>query len=175
MSSTDFTELGALEQLQPSLGKLRQEALSDPQAALKYVNKSVTVFRYVLIALFVILFISALTSVIAGGLLLDAVLHDKQDDSSWRNNARNTGAFNCSIVLLLLAFSIYAIVVMVNYERAMGYMLHRVAATGERPPIHSATEHLSQEGTQPSVVAGQGVVETAAAPASAAEPMFAFE
>jgi hypothetical protein len=146
---SDFREPGGIESLDSTrtLAGLRKEAMGGNMAAgLKYIGSSFSVFRGVMIALFVLLFIAALMGIISGGFLLVAADVDNHSDA-WKSRARSMGGADIAIMFIFLAFSAYAIYIMVRYEKAMGFMLHRIStgAGGGVPHIKTTNEQLNME------------------------------
>lgn len=144
----DFGQPGGLESLDSTrtLASLRMRVeQGDSAAGVQYIETSFSVFRGVMIALFVLLFVSALMGIISGGFLLVAA--DTEDQSGdWKSRARSMGGADIAIMFIFLAFSAYALYILVRYEKSMGYMLHRLATgRGGIPVIKTTQEHLAME------------------------------
>lgn len=145
----DFGKPGGIESLDSTgnLTNLRREAMGgNTSAGIKYLGSSFSVFRGVMIAMFVLLFIAALMGIISGGFLLVAADVDGHSDE-WKSRARSMGGADIAIMFIFLAFSSYALYIMIRYEKAMSFMLHRIAtgANGGVPVIKTASEQLAME------------------------------
>lgn len=125
-----------------SLSRLRTSAEGgNLTAGVEYVDKAFSAFRIILIVLFVFLFVAALMGIISGGFLLVAADQDVDQHDQWKARARGLGGADIAFMALFLAFSVYALYVMLRYEKAMGYMLHRFVK-GETPAVKTAQQHL---------------------------------
>lgn len=149
--STDFGQPGGLESLDTSgtLARLRASAdAGNATSGLEYVDKAYTVYRGVMIGLFVLLFVAALMGVISGGFLLVAADNDMDGHDSWKGRARAMGGADIAIMFVFLAFAGYALYIMLRYEKAMSYMIHRLYGhTGLTPVVKTAQQHLQMTNT----------------------------
>lgn len=185
---------GGLESLDTSgtLARLRKEAdAGSTESGLKYVDSAFSVFRGVMIGLFVLLFVAALMGIVSGGFLLVAADQEVDGHDEWKSRARAMGGVDIAFMFIFLAFSAYALYVMIRYEKAMSYMLHRVTTGGLAPVVKTAAQHLNMQNTvqlqqlpqgqsYPSVLpttgqAAGGVPAPVAAPTSNVSAGFQFD
>jgi len=150
--SADFGHGGGLEALDTSgtLSRLRASAdAGNASSGLEYVDKAFTVFRGVMIGLFVLLFVAALMGIISGGFLLVAADNDMEGHDAWKGRARAMGGADIAIMFIFLAFGSYALYILLRYEKAMSYMLHRLQGNvGLVPMVKTAQQHLQMTNTE---------------------------
>lgn len=130
----------------------------------EYFDKGVSYFRTVMIAMFCVLFAASSLGIISGGYLLVVADNETYHDG-FRGQARVMGGLDIFFMFVLWAISVFAVIAMVRYEKAMKAVVHHMVLGGSTS-VRSLQEHLQvvQKAAPPVAAPGQVYVQTSSVP-----------